>query len=126
VADSERLYTVSQANQLLPALTQVLQSLLAGLGEATDEEALRQVRDTEGHNGGGAAASAMLRAGRRLEREMEFLREHAILLRDPQTGLVDFPSQLEGEPIFLCWRLGESEVGFWHRRDEGFVHRQPL
>lgn len=124
--EPDRLYSVAQANQLLPALTLVLQSVLAGLGEATDEEALRQVRDTEGHNGGGAAASAMLRAGRRLEREMEFLREHSILLRDPQTGLVDFPSELEGEPIFLCWRLGEPAVEFWHRRDEGFVHRQAL
>lgn len=126
MADPERLYTVAQANQLLPALTQVLQSLLAGLGEATDEGALRQVRDTEGHNGGGAAASAMLRAGRRLEREMEFLRGHAILLRDPRTGLVDFPSELGGEPVYLCWRLGELAVEFWHRRDEGFVHRQHL
>ncbi|MGP8248449.1 MAG: DUF2203 domain-containing protein [Candidatus Dormibacteria bacterium] len=124
--EPEPLYTVAQANRLLPALTEVLQSLVTGLGQATDEQALRQVRAAEGHNGGGAAASAMLRAGRRLEREMEFLRQHAILLRDPQTGLVDFPSELEGEPIFLCWRLGEPAVEFWHRRDEGFVHRQPL
>ncbi|MGH7642815.1 MAG: DUF2203 domain-containing protein [Candidatus Dormibacteria bacterium] len=121
-----RLYTVAQANQLLPALTQVLQSLTLQLGVATDQDALGQVRSTEGHNGGGAAASAMLQAGERVEREMEFLQQHGILLRDAQSGLIDFPSQREGQPIFLCWRLGELAVGYWHQRNEGFVNRQLL
>ena len=68
----------------------------------------------------------MLQAGRRVEREMEFLREHGILLRDVQAGLVDFPSERDGEPIFLCWRLDEPAIEYWHHRDQGFVHRQPL
>ena len=126
MAESERLYTVAQANQLLPALAQVLQSLLGELGVATDADALRRVRGAEGHNGGGAAASAMLQAGRRVEREMEFLREHGILPRDVQAGLVDFPSERDGEPIFLCWRLDEPAIEYWHHRDQGFVHRQLL
>lgn len=124
--EPERLYTVAHANQLLPALVQVLQSLVLELGQATDSDALRRVREAEGHNGGGAAASAMLRAGHRVEREMEFLSEHGIQLRDPQTGLVDFPAQRDGVPIFLCWRLGEPAIEFWHRRDQGFVDRQRL
>jgi len=124
--ESERRYTVAQANQLLPTLTQVLQSLLVQLGAATDEEALGRVRSAEGHNGGGAAASAMLQAGELVEREMEFLQQHGILLRDAHAGLVDFPSERAGRPVFLCWRLGEPAIEYWHQRDEGFVNRQPL
>ncbi|MGC1185248.1 MAG: DUF2203 domain-containing protein [Candidatus Dormiibacterota bacterium] len=123
---SERLYTLAQANQLLPTLLQVLDSLAEQLGSATDPEALDRLREAEGHNGGGAAAAAMLRAGERVAREMNFLQEHGILLRDADAGLVDFPAQRDGRPVFLCWRRGEAEVGFWHGRDEGFVSRQSL
>ncbi|HVC22341.1 MAG TPA: DUF2203 domain-containing protein [Candidatus Dormibacteraeota bacterium] len=124
--ESERLYSVAQANQLLPTLLQVLDSLTAQLGNATDADALNRLREAEGHNGGGAAAAAMLRAGERVAREMAFLQEHSILLRDVDAGLVDFPGQRNGLPVFLCWRRGEAAVEFWHGRDEGFVSRQPL
>jgi hypothetical protein len=49
-----------------------------------------------------------------------------ITLRDIQTGLIDFPALLTGQPIWLCWRLGEPDVSHWHREDEGFSKRRPL
>jgi hypothetical protein len=124
--DGERLYTVAQANQLLPALLQVLNSLAEQLGGATDVNALARLHAAQGHNGGGAAAAAMLQAGERVAREMAYLEQHGILLRDVDAGLVDFPAQREGLPVFLCWRRGEPAVEFWHGREEGFVSRQPL
>src|SRR5260370_23404756 len=42
-----------------------------------------------------------------------------ITLRDIASGLIDFPALLSGRPIWLCWRVGESEVGHWHAHDEG-------
>src|SRR5437773_2777105 len=47
-------------------------------------------------------------------------------LKDVQLGLVDFPAELEGEIVYLCWQFGEPEVAFWHRIDDGFAGRQPL
>ena len=47
-------------------------------------------------------------------------------LKDVQLGLVDFPSERDGEIVYLCWQFGEPEVAFWHRVDEGFAGRQPL
>lgn len=117
---------MAQANRLLPALTRVLDSLTSELGGATDPETLDRLRAVDGHNGGGAAAAAMLRAGERVAREMAFLEQHGILLRDADAGLVDFPAEREGRPVFLCWRRGEPGVDFWHGRDEGFVSRRPL
>lgn len=49
-----------------------------------------------------------------------------VLVKDLNVGLVDFPSQIEGEEIYLCWKLGEEHVAFWHRIDEGFAGRKPL
>lgn len=47
-----------------------------------------------------------------------------ISLRDISTGLVDFPALASGRPIWLCWRLGESDIAWWHEMSEGFEGRQ--
>jgi hypothetical protein len=47
-------------------------------------------------------------------------------LRDVATGLVDFPARIDGEDAWLCWRLGEPEVAYWHPRTSGFSDRRPL
>jgi len=49
-----------------------------------------------------------------------------VTLRDISTGLIDFPALASGRPIWLCWRLGETDVAHWHRTDEGFDSRRPL
>src|SRR5258708_36801295 len=41
-------------------------------------------------------------------------------LKDPNTGLVDFPAMMDGHEVYLCWRLGESKVAFWHEIEAGF------
>jgi len=48
------------------------------------------------------------------------------VLRDLETGLIDFPAVVHGVPIFLCWRLGEDGIQYWHGREEGFAGRKPL
>ena len=52
--------------------------------------------------------------------------EWDITLRDIRTGLVDFPALANGRPIWLCWRLGEGDVAWWHEADTGYDSRQPL
>src|SRR5919205_3002714 len=49
-----------------------------------------------------------------------------ITLRDIETGLVDFPALASGRQVWLCWRLGEDEVGWWHELSTGFSDRRPL
>jgi hypothetical protein len=49
-----------------------------------------------------------------------------IQLKDRRIGLIDFPSELEGRRVLLCWRLGEPSVQFWHDEDAGYAGRQPL
>ena len=49
-----------------------------------------------------------------------------IQLRDIQTGLIDFPALVAGRPIWLCWRLGEERVTWWHETSEGFDSRRRI
>jgi hypothetical protein len=49
-----------------------------------------------------------------------------ITLRDIESGLVDFPALASGRPIWLCWRLGEDDIGWWHEQNVGFEGRRPL
>lgn len=48
------------------------------------------------------------------------------IVKDLDSGLVDFPALHEGKEVLLCWRLGEPEVAFWHGLEEGFAGRKPL
>jgi hypothetical protein len=49
-----------------------------------------------------------------------------VTLRDISTGLIDFPALANGRPIWLCWRLGENNIAWWHESNTGYDSRQPL
>ena len=52
--------------------------------------------------------------------------ELGVILKDLEVGLVDFPAHRNGREVYLCWRLGEDHIGWWHEIDSGFAGRQPL
>ena len=86
-----------------------------------------------GGNGHGNAAREYEQLTQRLEEETRELVACAgeiqalgAVVKDLELGLVDFPSLRDGEEVFLCWRVGEDEIGFWHPVDEGFAGRRPL
>jgi hypothetical protein len=117
-------YTVEEANQLLSSLTDALlrirearQVVLAG-GE--------RIRAVASLDGGGSQGKEYWEALATLRKEVESMNARGIVLRDPETGLIDFPARREGRQVFLCWRLGEDRVGYWHGPESGFAGRQPL
>ena len=61
-----------------------------------------------------------------MQADVAWLDDLSITLRDIPSGLLDFPALVSGRQVWLCWRLGEADVGFWHGQDEGFSGRQPL
>ena len=75
-------------------------------------------------------AAALEKEAQDLAREIDGyqqeLAELGILLKDRRMGLVDYPSEMNGKRVYLCWRLGEAEVQFWHEEDAGYSGRQPL
>jgi hypothetical protein len=65
-------------------------------------------------------------AAGRLVEIINRIQEAGVLVKDLDIGLVDFPSLVDGEEIYLCWKLGEDHIAFWHGVDEGFAGRKPL
>lgn len=54
------------------------------------------------------------------------LQKLGVLFKGFDTGLVDFPGEIDGRPVLLCWQLGEESVQYWHEESAGFIGRQPL
>jgi len=61
-----------------------------------------------------------------LSQTVDEIQQTGCLVKDLDTGLVDFPSLRGGEKVYLCWKLGEAHIGFWHGIEEGFAGRKPL
>jgi len=127
---ARRTYTIDEANALIPQVRAVLLQLAVQqrLLDASHAEMHRQL-DANGDPDSAAAAgrqeaeTADIREGMRTL--LQHLSEMAVELRDLEMGLVDFPGEREGEPVWLCWRLADPRVAFWHPPDEGYATRRP-
>jgi hypothetical protein len=76
--------------------------------------------------GGSRMPPHLMQAGDHLESSILAIQRYGVVIKDLGMGLIDFPAELQGRQVFLCWRPGEAEVGFWHEVDGGFAGRQPL
>ena len=63
---------------------------------------------------------------RRLARLVDEITTHGAQVKDLDSGLIDFPALRGGETVLLCWQLGEDEIAWWHRVEDGFAGRRPL
>ncbi len=125
MADAEeRYYTVDEANGLIGDLRERLEEIR--VARQTILRSAEKLRQGAHANGGGAEGAASMEAMSALRAGIEALTSQGIVLRDADTGLIDFPAQREGRVVFLCWRLGEERVSHWHEVDAGFGGRKPL
>jgi hypothetical protein len=119
------VYTVDEANAMLPELRERLVRIRESRQVMLRHAEL--VKERVGSDGGGTHADrAYWEAQALLRAEIERLARENIVLRDPETGLVDFPGEREGRRVWLCWQLGEDRVEHWHELETGFIGRQPL
>ena len=124
-------FDIDAANAMVTTLRPVL------LGLREDREAVagaKRALDVALSSDGDADHSAEVRERqhhivaivRRMERAVRQIDEWGITLRDIGTGLIDFPALVSGRPVWLCWKLGEDGVGWWHEMDAGMAGRRPL
>lgn len=129
-----RLFTLAEAEALLPTVIPILEAIrdarrelsqaeeeigrrlasVRGNGHHVDSEALQRLRGAVG------------RAARLLQGRTAELDALDVELKDPDSGLIDFRSDREGRVVYLCWRLGEPRIDWWHELEAGFGGRQPL
>ncbi len=129
-----KLFTVDEANRLLPTLEPLVRRLAELRQMLRDrQQILEEFRAAVGQSGGGMPggrfAEARIEAERLTEELAEGIRhveEWGCVVKDLDQGLVDFFSRRAGETVFLCWRLGETSIQYWHGLKEGFAGRKPL
>jgi hypothetical protein len=120
----ERVFTVEEANALLPELRRSLDAIRQARHQVL--EGAEPFRGRAATNGGGEQRPEYWQAMSTLREELEGLIALGIVLRDAESGLVDFPARVDGREVFLCWRPDEDRVGYWHGPESGFAGRRPL
>jgi len=132
---AERYFTAAEVEKLIPALSRVMEGVMAAHAEATETgDRLRAERQRIALAGGGVVDRARWRADtERLERLTRAVKagiEKILALggvpKDLGLGLVDFPHRRGEDEVNLCWKFGEEAIRFWHGLDEGYGGRKPL
>ncbi len=132
---SERTFTLEEAHDLLPILESLLRTAIQSKKDVTQidkefEEIAHRV-----FLAGGLMLPIVKLARRKAEREKSVQRikdavteihSTGVQVKDLDIGLLDFPCEVEGGTILLCWKLGEQKITHWHSTEEGYSGRKPL
>ncbi|HLO06935.1 MAG TPA: DUF2203 domain-containing protein [Terriglobales bacterium] len=132
---ADRSFTLDEAQSLLPILESLLRTAIEGkkLIETVDAE-LQELAHRV-FLSGGLLVNIIQVARRKAEREKTIQRVKDTLaeidatgvqVKDLDIGLLDFPCQVEGRTVLLCWKLGEQGITHWHDTSEGFAGRKPI
>lgn len=124
---ANKVFTLTEARSLLPELQQLVESLR---DEASILFQLRphidRARDKSDVDGGSPYGSTYLTHAFSVAHILEQIEQTGVIVKDFDTGLVDFPFEYEGRIVYLCWKLGESDLLWWHEIEDGFAGRQPI
>jgi hypothetical protein len=131
---NKSVFSVEQANAMLPLVRAITSDLVPLFHTVMDrQQRLNRLIAGRDLDSGDPYTDELVQIREELNKDVqklegyvEELRQLGVELKDPAEGLVDFPSSMDGEPILLCWQLGEAEVMHWHTLEGGFAERRPL
>jgi len=132
---SDRTFTLDEAQTLLPVLESLLRNAISGKKLVEQFEAEMQLLQHRIFLAGGTFVDIVSLARRKAERVKAEQRAKDALaeidsigvqVKDLEVGLLDFPCEVEGRIVLLCWKLGERSISHWHGTDEGFSARKPI
>ena len=124
-----KLFTVAEANALLPAVREILKRIQAARKKLGSYKDQAKAAADQADQGGGGFSDGLRYADLLIDltsqtSELEVL---GVQLKDFDRGLVDFPSLRDGRVVLLCWQIGEGdEVEWWHDVEDGFAGRTPI
>ncbi len=130
----KRFFSVAEANNALPLVRAIVQDITTLAHDLSERrERLNRLKRSDRLRLSEAHDEELQQVGAELDRGQEKMEEYVrelsqlgVELKEYFIGLVDFPSLMDGRPVYLCWRLGEPEVAHWHELDAGFAGRQKL
>ena len=132
---ADRRFTFDEAQSLLPVLESLLRSAIAAKKIVEEFEAEQQALAQRVFLNGGTYLNIVplarqkaecVKAEQRAKDALEEISAIGVLVKDLDIGLLDFPCEVEGTTILLCWKLGEKSITHWHGMEEGFAGRKPV
>jgi hypothetical protein len=132
---SDRTFTLDEAQSLLPVLESLLRTAISGKKIMEEVEAEMQALNHRIFLNGGTHVDVVSVARRKAERAKAEQRAKdaiaeidsiGVQVKDLDIGLLDFPCEVEGSVVLLCWRMGEHSITHWHSTSEGFAGRKPI
>jgi len=123
----DRLFTLAEANSLIPQLNSRLHSVRqAKQTLIRTKEDIRKASARSEYGGGSTVGPLYITSLQQVSSNIKAIQELGILVKDLDMGLCDFPHLHEGRVVFLCWKLGEQEIRWWHETTTGYKDRCPL
>ena len=123
----KRFFTVEEARQLLPALKKLVgRAIFLSARLRDQQDVVQSLADSASNNTGGPEGTAYLETLIQLENYRHQIQNTGCVVKNVEEGLVDFPHLKEGREVYLCWKHGEEDIGYWHEVDAGFAGRTPL
>ena len=123
----KRYFTVEEANACIPELNIAIAELLELKEQLEHLHAeLTPFYEVIPYNGGHKNALLLMRTGNKLREIVRHIENRGCHIKGLDPALIDFPHIREGKEVYLCWRYGETEIGYWHEIDDGFAGRKPL
>ena len=130
-----RRFTLAEAQTLIPEVSRLLQNALALKTSFVEAEQTMQDWNRRITIAGGMVVdrAAILESRKRrdafataLRSAIKQVQSTGCVVKDLDIGLIDFPTLFRGQEVYLCWKLGEPEIAFWHGTDEGFRGRKAI
>lgn len=123
----EKLFSLEEANQLIPLLRRLMRRVIKERAELASLQAeIQRARSHAPESGGSRFGLRYLVRLESFSHTVQKIETLGVLVKDYQTGLCDFPHLKDGRVVYLCWKLGEDKVGWWHDIEAGFAGRQLL
>jgi hypothetical protein len=134
----KRYFTVNEAKRMIPALEEVfgrivqMYTQIRSIYQGFEQKGFAPKEDDFPLAPPGAGADVVNeRANLKLlinalQEELRALQKAGCLVKGIETGLIDWYAKKDGRDIFLCWKLGEKEVGYWHEIEAGYLGRRPI
>jgi hypothetical protein len=124
-----KYYTVDQANKTLPLVRRIVTDIVAAYSERLDliKEYGHLDYDLETMTIRRQELDSLLHdLTDRINDHIDELEKIGVVFKGFEPGLVDFYAMMDDREVFLCWKLGEARVGYWHELNTGYAGRQPL
>ncbi|SLM48170.1 conserved protein of unknown function [Nitrospira japonica] len=123
----DRLFTLAEANRLIPQLN----SRLSSVKQAREtlvrtKEDIRKASAQAEYGGGSTVGALYITSLQQVSANIKAIHELGVVVKDLDMGLCDFPHLRDGRIVFLCWKMGEQEIRWWHETTSGYKDRCPL